>query len=424
MADTASRQQVELQPTGRGLGRAFAGLWAASATANLADGVMLVLLPLVAISVTDAPGAVAAVMVATTAAWPLFGLPAGWIVDTLDRRRLLVLVNLTRAVALASLAWTAATDHLSIALLCAAAVVLGIGETLADTALTALVPMVVDPQRRGVANARIETTINLLNQLVGPPLAGLLLGISLLAGSATAAVLYSLALLGMVALPRGRYLAQRAGVAPSHWHVQLTAGLRLLWREPMLRTLTLMTAAMNLVWAVWTALFVVYAVDPGPLGLSPAAYGLLLAAMAVGGVVAAPLVDPLTRSIGVRTMLVLDLVGTLMLVLPVWLDLGLGLVAAGIVLAGAGATVWRTVVSTVRQNLVDEVLMGRVYAASRFVSWGVLPLGGALGGVLAELIGLGSTFGLAAALAAVLVALFPLSIRGHDLDALYTGSGS
>lgn len=424
MADTASRQHVELQPTGRGLGRSFGGLWAASASANLADGVTLVLLPLAAISVTDAPGAVAAVMVATTAAWPLFGLPAGWLVDTLDRRLLLVLVNLTRAVVLASLAWMAATGHLSIALLCAAAVVLGIGETLADTTLTALVPMVVDPQRRGVANARIETTINLLNQLVGPPLAGLLLGISVLVGSGTAAVLYLLALVGMIALPRRRYVAQRGGVERSSWHVQLTAGLRLLWREPTLRTLTLMTAAMNLVWAVWSALFVVYAVDPGPLGLSPAGYGLLLTAMAVGGVVAAPLVDPLTRSIGVRTVLVLDLVGTLVLVLPVWLDLGLGPVAAGIVLAGAGATVWRTVVSTVRQNLVDEVLMGRVYAASRFVSWGVLPLGGALGGVLAELVGLRVTFGLVAALAAVLVALFPLSVRGHDLDAVYTGSKS
>ena len=73
---------------------------------------------------------------------------------------------------------------------------------------------------------------------------------------------------------------------------------------------------------------------------------------------------------------------------------------------------------------IGEGAMGRVYAASRFVSWGVLPLGGALGGVLAELIGLRATFGLVAALAAALVALFPLSVRGLDLDAAYTGSRS
>ncbi|MGH3508438.1 MAG: MFS transporter [Nocardioidaceae bacterium] len=406
----------------RGLGRAFAGLWAASAAANLADGLTLVLLPLVAVSVTDAPGAVAAVMVATTVAWPAFGLPAGWIVDAIDRRRVLVAVNLVRAIVLTLVAWFAVADRLSVSVLCAAAVVLGIGETLADTSLTALVPMVVTSRRRGVANARIETTVNLLNQLVGPPLAGLLAGVSLLAGAGTAAALYGLALVGMVALPRRRYVARREDAPQSAWQLELTAGLRLLWRDRMLRALTLVTAAMNLVWAVWTALFVVYAVEPGPLGLSPAGYGLLLTAMAVGGVIAAPLVDPLTRSIGVRAILVLDLVGTLVLVLPVGLGLGPAPVVAGTVLAGAGATVWRTVVATVRQNLVDEVLMGRVYAASRFVSWGVLPVGGAIGGVLAETLGVRTTFGIAAAFAAALVVMFPLSMRGHDLDGSYAGS--
>lgn len=405
-----------------GLGRAFTGLWGATAASNLADGLALVLLPLIAVQLSEAPGAVAAVTVAATAAWPLFGLPAGWIVDTLDRRRLLAAVNLLRAGVLAAVAAAAVTGQLGLPLLYAAALLLGAGETLADTALTALVPTVVPPERRGVANARIETTINLLNQLAGPPLAGVLIAVGVGVAAGSTAALYALALVGLMLLPRRPATPPGpAAGAGGGWRFQVTAGLKVLWRDRLLRTLTLLTAAMNLAWAAWTALFILYAVAPGPLGLTPAQYGLLLSAMAVGGLLTAPLVDPLTRRLGVRTVLLLDLIGTVMLVAPPAAGVGVLPVAAGVVAAGAGATVWRAVAATMRQNLVDDQLMGRVYAASRFLSWGVLPVGAAGAGLLAETLGTQTTLAAAAGLAAALVVAFPLAMRGQDLDQAYTG---
>jgi MFS family permease len=403
------------------LGSAFAGLWGATAACNLADGLAVVLLPLIAIQLTEAPSAVAAVTVAATAAWPLFGLPAGWIVDTVDRRRLLAAVNLGRAGVLAAVMIAAVTDQLGLPLLYAAALVLGVGETLADTTLTALVPMVVASGRRGAANARIETTINLLNQLAGPPLAGLLIVLGAAVAAGTTAALYALALLGLMLLPRRPFPSpHRTTRARAGWRQELTAGMKVLWHDRLLRTLTLLTAAMNLAWAAWTALFVLYAVAPGPLGLTPAQYGLLLTAMALGGLLAAPLVDPLTRRLGVRTVLLLDLIGTLALVAPPAAGLGVLPVAAGVIAAGAGATVWRAVAATVRQNLVDEQLMGRVYAASRFLSWGVLPAGASAAGLLAQTAGTRATLAVATGLAAALVLAFPLAIQGHDLDRAYT----
>lgn len=102
----------------------------------------------------------------------------------------------------------------------------------------------------------------------------------------------------------------------------------------------------------WGAVFILYAVAPGPLALSPIGYGVLLTAMAIGGIAIAPFVDALTKRLGARVVLVSDLIGTVLLVAPAAAGLGVGPVAVGVVAAGAGSTVWRTVVATVRQNRV------------------------------------------------------------------------
>lgn len=410
----------------RGLGRAFAGLWAATAASNLGDGLVVVLLPLIALRLTDAPAAVAAVTVASTAAWPLFGLWAGLAVDSLDRRRVLLVVNGVRAAVLAALAVAWSFDRLELPLLYAAALLLGAGETLADTALTSMVPAVAPPERRGRANARIETTINLLNQLVGPPLAGALIGAGVAVATGAAGASYAAALLGLAVVVRAG--TSRPGPAAEGqreaggWRSRTTAGMRALWRDAFLRRLTVMTAAMNLAWAAWTAVFVLYAVAPGPLGLTPFEYGLLLTGMAVGGLATTPAVDPLVRAIGVRSLLLLDLLGTVALVAPAALGWGAVPVAVGAVAAGAGSTVWRTIVSTIRQNRVDDGLLGRVYAASRIVSWGVLPIGAAAAGVLAQAYGVRAALAAAAVLAGALVVAFGPLTRGFDLNAQYNGS--
>ncbi|MDJ0336559.1 MFS transporter [Salinibacterium sp. G-O1] len=404
----------------------FRCLWAATASANLADGTILTLLPLLALTITDAPGEVAAVTVSGTAAWAIFGLPGGWLVDVVDRRRLLVVVNVSRALLLLTLMAVWSVLGGSLPILISLALLLGMGEVLADSSFTALVPEVVPPVLRGRANARIETTINVLNQLAGPPLAGLLLGFGVIAASGLPAALYLLAVPALLLMgrragsprigprDRGRRHAKRGA-----WHAELTSGIRLLWRIPMLRSLTVLTAGMNLVWATWGALFVIYAVGPGGLGLTSIGYGVLLGGMALGGVLVAPVIDTAVRRVGVRWVLFADLLGTIFLVAPVAAGLGLAPVAIGLTIAGAGATVWRTVVATLRQNLVPQASLGRVYAASRLLSWGVIPIGAAAAGLIAEGFGVRVAFFAAMLVAVSVLCGFLLSLRHTDLEKPY-----
>ncbi|WP_053204486.1 MFS transporter [Jiangella muralis] len=406
------------------LGRSFNGLWFGTGAANLGDGMALFVLPLLAIAVGASAGGVAAVTAALTLAWPVFGLHAGLIVDRVDRRALLGTVNALRGLVLGGVTAAFLADALSLPLILVAAALLGVAETLVDTALTSTIPLVVEPVGRGRANARIEATINVTNQLAGPPLAGLLAGATLALATGASAALYVLAVGGVLMMTLRHAQPAPATSDPAAGRrrgSELVAGFRFLWRQPIVRTLTLFTAAMNVVWAVAVSLLVVYAVEPGPLGLTAAQYGLLLTGMAVGGLIASVLVEPLRRWVGTTRLMIADAVGTVLFVAPVAFDAGIWAVAAGVVVAGAGSSIWRILAATIRQNLSPPELLGRIYSASRMISWGVIPASAALAGVIAEVWGLRTAFLAATVLAVAVLAVFvPFALR-TDLAAAVRG---
>jgi hypothetical protein len=140
--------------------------------------------------------------------------------------------------------------------------------------------------------------------------------------------------------------------------------------------------------------------------------------------VASATVDPLRRRLGVRALLVVDCVGTVLLVAPAALGLGVWPTVAGLVVAGAGASIWRVLVATIRQNVTPEHLLGRVYAASRVISWGTIPLGSALAGLLAELTSVRTVFVVATVLAVTVLAWFVVVTRTADLRAPFAEPAS
>ncbi len=383
------------------LSAAFRWLWFGAGAANLGDGLVLTALPLIALGAGASPGEIALVTTLMTLAWPVFGLHAGWIVDRIPVPRLLVLANLGRVAAVATLAVGIALDGPVVPLVLAAALVYGVAETLVDTSLIAVIPAVVRPSSLTAANARMEATVNVANQLAGPPLAGLLVGVSAVAAAATGSGLYALAALAALVLVRRVPARVRAPEAP---RARVREGLAFLWRHPLQRDLTLLTAAMNLVWSAWAAVFVVHAVTPGPLALTPAGYGWLLTAMAAGGVAASLVTSALQQRFGTGALLFVDCLGTVALVLPSALGADLWVVAAGLVIAGAGSSVWRILVAVIRQRATPPELLGRVYAASRVIGWGALPLGSALAGLVATLAGVGAAL-TAASVVAVMAAV-------------------
>ena len=387
------------------LGRNFTKAMVASGFANLADGVLWVALPLLAVELTRSPLLIAGITVAARLPW-LLAPVAGAFADRLDRRQSMVRVNLVRTVLLGGLALAVAVDLATLPMLYAVAVLLGVAETLFDTSAQSLLPAVVDREDLTRANSRLFAVELVANTFVGPPLGGLLAaaGLAVALGLPAAAYLVGA---GCLALLVGSFRAAGAGPAGStRLRDDIAEGTRFVWHHPVLRPLAIMLGIQNMAYSAAFSVFVLFAVAPGPMGLSKAGYGVLTATLGVGSLLGSWLAVPVERRLGRVNTLVLSIVlNALTLAVPVVTTLPVP-IGASMVASGAGIVLWNVITVSLRQRITPDRLLGRMNASYRLVGWGTMPLGAALGGVLAEALGLRGAFLVAALLTLAVLAGF------------------
>ncbi|MET8466211.1 MFS transporter [Micromonospora zamorensis] len=386
--------------------RNFTALWAGAAVTNLADGVVKLTLPLVAVSMTDSPALVAGTTLANTLPWLLFSLPAGALADRVDRRHLMMTMTAARALVLAVLVGAIVVDILPLAGLYAGALLLGSAEAFADTTRMSVVPMVVPRNRMESAFAKLTATETAANEFIGPPLGGLLAAAGLAVALGAGGAGYAGALLAL-AVMAGRYRSNShprpATNAPS-LRTDIREGIQYVWQEKILRTLLLGAGAASGCWAAWTAVIVVYAVAPGPMDLSRSEYGLMIGALGLGGVVGASAAPALTRRLGRRVVLAASMASFTVLLAAPAITSSPRLIAVTTVLGGAGSGAWNVTYSALRALVVPDEMMGRYSGVSRLTSWGSMPLGALLAGVTAELISVRAVFLGGATLCALVLA--------------------
>ncbi|WP_106614244.1 MFS transporter [Saccharothrix carnea] len=371
----------------RRLGPDFTKLWFASAVSNFGDGMTMAAGPLLLASLTDDPALVAGAVFAHQLPWLLFSLLSGVIVDRLDRRRLAVVANVARGVVVAGLAAAIWTGHASVPVVYACLFLLGVGETIADNAQSALLPAVVAPEHLPRANSRLMATHILGNQLVAPPVGAALFVVAAAVPFGLDAVSFLVAALLIAAL---RGVPAQAPVQRRTVRAEIGEGLRWLWRHRVLRTLALCLCLMNLTLMGVVSILVLYSAER--LDLDPRWFGLLLSAIAVGGVlgtaVASRLIDRFGPTVLLRVGLVVEAATHLGLALArdVW--------AAGGVLAvfGVHAVVWNVITQSLRQREVPDALRGRVGSAYFLLSTGGSALGALVGGLLARQFGITAPF--------------------------------
>ncbi|MCL6298285.1 MFS transporter [Streptomyces kronopolitis] len=373
------------------LGRPFRWLWASTAASNAGDGITRTLLPLLVVAHHPDPAVVAGLTTVNMLPWLLFALPAGVLVDRVDRRRIVLGSNLVRGAALLGAALVL-TGNRPLGLLYALAFLLGIAETLADTAAPAMLPRLVDERHLERANGRLMAAQIVLNETAGPPVAGLLVGLTAAAALATGGVLYALAallLLGLAPLARTTREAApdraRGGVLRD-----IRDGLGFVLGH---RTLRLTLAASALYGLVFSATFsMLVLLSEGTLGLSATGYGLLLAVGSLGAFAGSWLAPRAADRLPTVRLARWSLVASG----AAYAALGLGRhpVLAALALAANGVFMmgWNIPVMSLRQRLTPEDLQGRVMSVSRLCAWGTMPVGATLGGLLAEALSVPAVF--------------------------------
>jgi len=396
--------------------RGFVKLWAANGVSQLGTQVTLLALPLAALYTLKA-GTLEVALLRSFAVLPflVFALPAGVWIDRVRKRPLMIAADLGRAAAMASIPVAYWLGHLSLVQLYVVAVVHGLLSVFFDVSYLSFLPTLVGREQLGEANGKLLGTQSVA-QLAGPTLAGALVAaagapVALLADAVS--FLFSGAFVTAI-----RNTETRPEPKDTRLRAELMEGLRYVFAQPYLRTLTVWFAVGNLFSSALFALLIVYLVRY--LHLGAATIGWTMAVVNLGFIAGAFVNGRLVKRFGIGPMIAYStLLSPLALLtipgapranpLPV---LVLGSVAGTFV--GFFANVNQL---TLRQSITPHRLLGRMNAVTRFMYWGTIPIGSALGGVIAESVGLRATlFGAAAGslLAGIPIFLSPIR-KLHEL---------
>lgn len=387
----------------------------ASALTNLGDGIIQLALPLVALSQTREPIALAGVTAAMKAPWLMFVLVSGVIADRVDKRALLNATDSIRAVVCTSLALAVALDVQVLAATYLAALLLGTCETLRDTSAQALTPSVVPEENLTRANSRLYGTELVANQFVGPPLAGLLFTIGLAVGPAAAAICFAAAAF-IVSSPRKLHQVRWKSVRRviTVRRSELLVGVRAVLGDRSLRVLAVVTGLFNGAQAATYAVLPLHAISPGPMKLTAPGYSLLLLAAAAGSLAGSFLAPHLERRWGRGITLLVGTGFAALEPLGIYLTTNPVAVAVFFVVGAVFAVSWNVVVVTIRQQAVRSDVLGRTTAAYRLIAWGPIPIFAVAAGVAAEMIGIRTIFLLSTVI--VLCLIVPQSLLVDSLN--------
>jgi len=369
------------------LGASFWRLFTSSSTSNLSDGIQQAALPLLAATLTRDPVAVSAMGALAFVPWLLFALPAGTLVDRVNRRTAMAVANVFRAAMLAILAGSVVTGHVSLPILYAVAFLLGCAETVYDSAARAMLPVVVTRSQLERGNSLLTTAESVGNIFLGAPLGAWLFAVAASlplwanSGAYLCAAFLALTVAGHFAVDRS---------SGSSIREDMVEGMRWLAHHRLLRELMATSFFGAAIHSMTQGIIVLYALQN--LGLDERGFGLAIAVAGVGAVIGAMLSPSTTRLVGrSNAMGAAQTISAIALLLMAFWQHPLGGPALYAVSAGA-ISMFNVQIMSVRQALVPEHLMGRVQGAYRTVIWGGIPVGMLAGGALGGWLGLPAVF--------------------------------
>lgn len=402
--------------------RDFLKLWAGEGISLMGSQVTELALPLTAVLLLGAgPGEMGLLGAARFAPYLLLTLPAGLFADRHRRRPILVWANLLRAGLIGAVPMLALTDSLSLPVLYLVAFALGGMTVFFDVTFWSYLPAVVKRDQLIEGNSRLMAASSVAS-VGGPGLGGILVQLlSAPVALAVDAASYLVSAFSLVAIQRTEPIPARTDEGRSIAR-DLHEGLQTVIGHPVLRSLAATAGAYNLFNAWIEALFVYFAITV--LGLSPAAVGFILASSAIGALIGALAAGPAARRIGIGPAVVWAVVVECAAMLPIAFARGpepfvWAILAGAFFLNGFGVSLSSIQAITLRQTVTPEHLLGRMTATYRFIGYGGIPVGAALGGLAGELLGargailLGS-LGLLSAVAFVVAS--PIA-RLHDVPA-------
>ncbi|WP_157695623.1 MFS transporter [Nakamurella panacisegetis] len=362
-----------------------------------AEGMRFAALPLLTLTTDASPTSVAAVAAAASLPWLLVALPAGILVDRISPAWAIAGANLARAIVVGLLVVAILGGFVSIPLLAVAGFALTTAETFADSGAQTLLVRIVPLNALERANSRFVSSENVGLDLLGPLAAGVLFVMNPWVPFAIGGVIFVVAA-GVVASlsgsrPTDRPEPDRTGSEPGPARSTISGAFRIIFGNRMLRSLVITVTVLAASAGAMEGVLVLYATQS--IGLSKSLYPTLLAGYSVGLLISAGFVPRLAaryRS-GSLMLVAVGVVGGALVLLGVLPHQIVAWVAFATM--GAAGGLWNILSASRRQRGTPPHATAAVSSAFRTVSWGAVPIGAAVGGLVADRWGVPATFVLA-----------------------------
>ncbi len=361
--------------------RDYVLLWSGQMVSSVGTRVSMLAFPLFVLAITHSPAQAGLIGAMRGLPYALFILPAGALIDRWNRKLVMILCDIGRAIALGSIPVALILGHLTIVQLYVVSLVEGTLFTFFGLAETACLPQVVSKEQLPTAAAQ-GMVIDSVSGLIGPSLGGALYSIGRAIPFLTDGISYGASVLSLFFI-KAKFQEER-DPAPLHLWADIKEGLSWLWQQPLIRFLALLTGGMVAPVVGYSLILIVIAQSQHASAFT---IGVIFACGGVGSILGAFLVTPLQKRFSFGQLMIGStwiwaLTWLLFAIAPNPLILGIVTAVSFIIVP-----IYLSVQFGYRLALIPDHLQGRVNSVFRLIAYGSEPIGLAVTGILLQAFG-------------------------------------
>jgi len=371
--------------TEEGLGPVFNKIWSAAMFSKFADGLAGAAIPLLAASLTRDSVLIAIQSNMMMLPWLLFAIPLGALLDRLNRRFAMLLVQATRVAIGMALASLIIAGQMNLVALMILTFVFGVSEVVYDTATQSSIPSLLKGSQLERGNSKLQIADTVMQSFVGLPLGALIFASLTFSPFLGLAICYVVAIVLVSSIPSKAMQEEQAVDAPKRatLRVEMKEGLLYLWNHKVLFRLVMTTGAVGFCYALGQATLVLFLLDH--LHVPEASYGLVMIPLAVGALLGAFASPKLSKRFGRSQALAICLPLSSLSLLVAGLAPNVTWYMIASFIHGLFIAQWNILLMSTYHAMIPNEIFGRIHGTRRTIVWGLMPLGGLAGGLIAKI---------------------------------------
>lgn len=373
-------------PTRNSLGSDFSRIWSASLITNLADGVLKLAAPLLAVSLTEDPVLISLLSALSLLPWLFFAIPIGAFVDRTDRRKALILGNLIRTIVGIFIAFSITQKFINIWIFLAAVFVIGICEVLVDTTSQSVLPQILEKKDFENGNSRLQISEVIVAQFVGSPLSGFLYAIMIALPFYFSTAGFLIAAIVIAAVPFVKDVStihsDDEGKEKLGLWGDIKFALGYIYTDKRIFSIVVITTSLGFFFSLSNAIAPLFVLKE--LAVPPSLFGVVLAIQGVGALAGSIAAPKISKLIGRGRALAFNLIFASSMIVLTGLSPNAYIFVIVQVAVGFTISVWNILLMSMYQSLIPMHLYGRIHGARRTMVWGLMPIGSVVGGFIAK----------------------------------------